>query len=82
MTWDELNALGSHGRRESIESRVLAKLGGRLEEFYMDEVGGQLILGGTARSQHVKQLAQQEVMNLTEAPVIHNHIRVMHGGTH
>jgi hypothetical protein len=76
MTWDELNALGPNGKRESIESRVLAKLGGRLEEFFMDEVGGELVLRGTARSYHVKQLAQHEVMNLTSAPIAHNNIKV------
>lgn len=78
MTWDELNALDPNGKRESIESRVLAKLGGRLEEFFMDEVGGQLVLGGKAKSHHVKQLAQHEVMHLTSVPIIHNNIKVLH----
>ena len=61
----------------SIESQVLAKLRGRLCEFFLHEEAGRLVLSGTARSYHVKQLAQQEVMGLTSRPIHRNRIEVI-----
>lgn len=59
-----------------IESKVLAKLGGRLMEFQVAEENGQLVLRGRATSYHVKQLAQHEVMELTATPIRTNRIVV------
>lgn len=61
-----------------IESRVRAKFAGRLEGFHVDWEDDQLVLGGVARSHYVKQLAQREVMSLTDRPILHNRIRVPH----
>lgn len=77
MTWNEYLA-AKETRPRTIESQVLAKLGGRLEEFFLDEVGGQLVLRGKARSYHVKQLALHEVMALTNRPILGNRIEVHH----
>lgn len=60
----------------NLEDRVAAKLGGRLREFSVGQVGGQLVLHGKASSYHVKQLAQHEVMSLTDQPILCNQIEV------
>lgn len=79
MTWNEfLETKSRNARPTSIEYRVLDKLGGRLEEFSLDDVGGQLVLRGRARSYHVKQLAQHEVMALTGRQILGNRIEVLH----
>lgn len=61
---------------KSIETQVLAKLGSRLREFCLDVVGGQVVLHGKASSYHVKQLAQHQVMGLTDQPIHSNQIEV------
>lgn len=76
MTWNEYLTERENGAG-GIESMVLAKLGGRLEEFTLDEVGGQIILRGRAKSYHVKQLAQHEVMALTDRQILGNRIEVL-----
>jgi hypothetical protein len=54
MTWNEYLAdRGIATVDGSIESQVLAKLGGRLEEFSLDEIGGQLVLRGRAQSRTI-----------------------------
>ena len=77
MTWDEY-VLARHRRTapKSIESQVLAKLGGRLREFFVDVENDQLVLRGNAASYHAKQLAQHEVMALTDQPIRTNRITV------
>jgi hypothetical protein len=77
MTWEEFTFQDrSANQPDSIESQVIAKLGSRLAEFTLDEVEDKLVLRGRARSYHVKQLAQQEVMCLTNRPILHNSIEV------
>lgn len=74
MTRDDVN--GTRGAT-GIETRVREKLAGRLEDFVVGEVGGKLVLEGRAKSYHVKQLAQREVMALTSTPILHNRIKVL-----
>jgi osmotically-inducible protein OsmY len=62
---------------ERIESQVMSKLRGRLRTFSVDLVSGRLVLRGEARSYHVKQLAQHEVMEMTDRPILSNRIRVV-----
>lgn len=77
MTWEEfVTERTKIPEHTTIESRVLAKLGSRLREFFLDEVGDQLVLRGKARSYHVKQLAQHEVMAMTNRPILANTIEV------
>ena len=77
MTWEEF----SHQRFSNqcpatIESQVIAKLGSRLREFSLDKIEEKWVLRGQAQSYHVKQLAQQEVMCLTNRPIMSNCIVV------
>ncbi|MFO0945342.1 MAG: hypothetical protein U1D30_05255 [Planctomycetota bacterium] len=74
MTRDDVSSFGA---ATGIASRVREKLAGRLEDFVVGEVGGKLILEGKAKSYHVKQLAQREVMALTSTPILHNRIEVL-----
>lgn len=61
---------------QRIATRVMEKLGGRLRGFGLDLVGGRLVLRGDASSYHVKQLAQHEVMSMTDRPILSNRIVV------
>lgn len=77
MTFDEYRATSvADPSLKTIESRVFAKLGGRLREFCLDNEGDCLILRGLANSYHTKQLAQHAVMSMTSKPILRNSIVV------
>ncbi|QDU64450.1 hypothetical protein Pan216_53400 [Planctomycetes bacterium Pan216] len=60
----------------SIATSVTQKIGRRLREFCLEEVGKTLVLRGKAASYHIKQLAQHEVMAMTSEWHIANRIEV------
>jgi hypothetical protein len=53
------------------------KLRGRLSGLRLELRGGGLVLRGTARSFHAKQLAQHAVMSGTDLPIVRNEIEVV-----
>lgn len=78
MTWDEYVSSGAVVSRErNLEEVVLGRLEGRLQEFVVEDVGGELVLRGRASSHYAKQLAQHEVMNRVSRPTVVNRIEVL-----
>jgi hypothetical protein len=60
----------------SLEEAVLGQLQGRLLDFSVEQLDGELVLRGLTHSYHVKQLAQCAVMSLTDQPIRENCISV------
>lgn len=71
-----IRARNGHESHIGLETAVVAKLGGRIRSFSIEQVGEQLVLRGEAISYHVKQLAQQQVMSMTNREILSNRIRV------
>jgi hypothetical protein len=59
-----------------LEELIRTQLGGRVQEFRLSINEAGLVLRGRAKSHHVKQLAQQAIMDLNRAPITSNEIEV------
>lgn len=59
-----------------LETVVQCRLAGRVHRFCLVRVDGGVILRGYSRSYYAKQLAQHEVMQATELPILANEIEV------
>ncbi|HLN27422.1 MAG TPA: hypothetical protein VK395_06735 [Gemmataceae bacterium] len=59
-----------------LETHIQCRLGGRIRDFQMVVVNGELILRGRTRTYYAKQLAQQAVMEATALPIRANEIEV------
>jgi hypothetical protein len=79
MNQDTLTRTEEHNAKcdlDNLESRVKAKLSGRIRnlQVHLRECG--IVLRGTARTYHAKQLAQHAVMTETQLPILANEIEV------
>jgi hypothetical protein len=61
---------------EQLETRVQARLNGRVRHFRLVVRGCGLVLTGQARTYYAKQLAQHAVMEATALPILANEIDV------
>ena len=61
---------------EHLETRLQARLSGRVRDFQLRCEKSGLILRGVARTYHAKQLAQHAVMMETDVPIVANEIKV------
>jgi hypothetical protein len=61
---------------DRLAAETGAMLRGRVTGLRIEVRDGGVILSGTARSFHAKQLAQHAVMNGTEMPIVRNAIEV------
>jgi hypothetical protein len=59
-----------------LEKRVQLRLGGQVLDFQLSIREMGLVLKGRTRSYHAKQLAQQALMEMTEAQIRANEIEV------
>jgi hypothetical protein len=59
-----------------MQTRLQSILRGRVDNFRIVCQESGLILQGQATNFHAKQLAQQEVMNMTMLPILANEITV------
>lgn len=59
-----------------LELHVQARLSGRVRHLQLVVVGAGLVLRGSARTYHAKQVAQHTVMQLTQLPIVANEIEV------
>ncbi len=64
------------GTIEEVEAGIRRRVGGRVSDLRVVVRGDGLALQGRSRSHHVRQLAQQAAMELTELPIVANEIRV------
>lgn len=62
---------------DQIELRVQAHLSGRIRHLQLLVVNDGLVLRGSARTYHAKQVAQHAVMQMTDLPIVANEIEVM-----
>lgn len=60
-----------------LESRLQARLAGRVRNLQLKLHAGGLVLRGLARTFHAKQLAQHAVMSESELPIRANEIEVL-----
>lgn len=60
-----------------LEEVVQCRLAGRIHRFCLVRVDGGVILRGYSRTYYAKQLAQHEVMQATELPILANEIEVV-----
>jgi hypothetical protein len=60
----------------ALEGLICQRLGGRVRGFRISIRDAGLVLRGRAKSHHVKQLAQQALMDLNLAPIRSNEIEV------
>ena len=61
---------------DQLENRVQAKLSGRIRNLRVLLRDCGIVLRGTARTYHAKQLAQHAVMTETQLPILANEIEV------
>ena len=61
----------------AIAGKVREKLLGRLRDFELHHVEGAFELRGSCATYHVKQLAQEEVIGLSQVPIRRNRISVI-----
>lgn len=61
---------------ESLETQVLSRLSGRIRGFRVQLLNGGLVLTGTTKTYHAKQVAQHLVMEMTDVPIRANDIAV------
>ena len=59
-----------------LETHVQAQLGSRVRDLRVVCRNNGVILQGSARSYHAKQLAHHSVMEITDLPVLANKIEV------
>jgi hypothetical protein len=78
MTWHDVphEPATQPMSHEDIAARVMGCLAGQVTALQVDEIAGFLVLVGEATSYHAKQLAQQQVMELSNCPIRRNRIRV------
>jgi hypothetical protein len=61
---------------DSLERRILHRIGNRIREFRVVEHPEGLVLKGWAVTYHAKQLAQHAAMDLTNRLILANDIEV------
>jgi hypothetical protein len=61
---------------DSLEHRILRRIGNRIREFRVVENPEGLVLKGWAVTYHAKQLAQHAAMDLTNRLILANDIEV------
>lgn len=61
---------------ENLENHVLSRLSGRIRGFRVQLLNGGLVLSGTTKTYHTKQVAQHLVMEMTDVPIRANDIAV------
>ena len=69
-------AFAVHPEVEQLELQVQAQLSGRIRRLNLLVVNGAIVLRGSARTYHAKQVAQHAVMRLTAQPILANEIEV------
>lgn len=62
---------------DRLAAATAERLRGRLSGLRLELRGGGVVLRGTARSFHAKQLAQHAVMTGTDLPIVRNEIEVV-----
>jgi hypothetical protein len=60
-----------------LETRLRARLRGRVQELRLEQSEGGLILRGCSRTYYGKQLAQHAVMDAVNLPILANEIEVL-----
>jgi osmotically-inducible protein OsmY len=71
LSGDQLRSL-----LDDLAGHVDSRLNGHIRGFRVDHDNGGLVLRGTARTFHAKQLAQEYVMEFTDVPIAVNAIDV------
>jgi hypothetical protein len=68
------------GECTTCMERVSARLGGQAREVHLLVRDGGIILQGTLRTYHAKQLVLQAVLEATDLPILANQIEVRGAG--
>lgn len=75
-TTERLEVNSSSVDTQSLECCIMKRIGRSILDLQIKVENEGLIMEGTARSYYVKQLAQEVVMEMTNAPIIDNAIHV------
>jgi hypothetical protein len=67
---------GISEKETQLEMHLLARLGSRVRQLRVVRRNEGVVLYGSARTYHAKQLAQHLVMEITELPILANEIEV------